>query len=123
MTDTERLLDRVQKLLALARSPNVHEAALAAARAQELIDRHRLQALLDEDAEIEDGQETPLEEGRRLRKWKSVLAQSLAQMNGCIAYTETCGRMKRLILVGASDDRAAVRALWDWLCPRIEWLS
>ena len=36
------LLARVQKLLALASSQNVHEAASAAAMAQALIERHRL---------------------------------------------------------------------------------
>jgi hypothetical protein len=28
-----------------------------------------------------------------------------------------------LILVGRDGDRAAVRALWDWLLRRVEWLS
>ena len=39
------IVDRVRKLLALAGSSNVHEAAAAAARAQELITRHRLESL------------------------------------------------------------------------------
>lgn len=125
--ETARVLDRVRKLLALATSPNVHEAALAASRAQALIDAHRLQGLLDaeteDDAQIQDARETPLASGRRLRKWKVVLAQQLAEMNGCVVYTAKVGREKRLVLVGTELDRAAVQALWDWLCPRIEWLS
>ncbi|MFT4977081.1 MAG: sulfur relay (sulfurtransferase) complex TusBCD TusD component (DsrE family) [Myxococcota bacterium] len=125
--DTERLLERVRKLLALAGSPNIHEAALAASRAQELIDRHRLQRLLDADAEVDADisadRESPLDEGRRLRKWKRVLAQSLAELNGCVAYTEQRGRLRRIVLVGAAEDRAAVSAMWDGLVRRIEWLS
>ena len=119
------MLDRVRKLLALAGSPNVHEAALAAARAQALIDAHRLQHLLDAEHEdpVGDDRGHPLESGRRLRKWKSVLAQSLASLNGCIAYTERSGKQKHIVLVGTAADRAAVVALWEWLVRRIEWLS
>lgn len=125
MADRDKLLDRVRKLLALAESPNVHEAALAAARAQALIDAHRLQGLLDaeDDAPVTDGRSAPLESGRRLRKWKVVLASGLAEVNGCLAYTERVGKMKRIVLVGTEDDRAAVSMLWDWLVRRIEWLS
>ncbi len=125
MADRDKLLDRVRKLLALAESPNVHEAALAAARAQALIDAHRLQGLLDaeEDAPVVDGRSAPLESGRRLRKWKVVLASALAGLNGCLAYTDRVGKLKRIVLVGTEDDRAAVGVLWDWLVRRIEWLS
>lgn len=126
-TDTERLLERVRKLLALATSPNVHEAALAAARAQELIDRHRLQRLLDAEQEAEEAivaaREEPLAEARRIRKWKSVLAASLASLNGCLAYTEKRGKMTRIVLVGTEEDRAATVAMWEGLLKRVEWLS
>jgi hypothetical protein len=44
------ILNKVRKLLRLAESPNANEAALAAAKAQELIDAHNLStALLVED--------------------------------------------------------------------------
>lgn len=123
-------LARVRKLLALATSPNPHEAANAAARAQALIETHRLQAWLEaeqreeEDPDpIVDARDTPLATGRRIRKWKSALASVLAQANGCVAYTGQQGREQSIILVGRSRDREAVRELWDWLVKRIEWLS
>lgn len=37
MQDQEKIADKIRRLLALAESPNEHEAALAAAKAQELI--------------------------------------------------------------------------------------
>jgi len=123
-------LARVRKLLALATSPNPHEAALAAARAQALIEAHRLQAWLDaerreeEDPDpIADARDEPLEVGRRLRKWKVVLAATLAEANGCVAYTLERGREQAIVLVGRARDRAAVVELWGWLVKRIEWLS
>jgi len=130
MTDPPRALARVRKLLALANSPNPHEAAVAAARAQALIETHRLQAWLHAEQQVEedpdpivDARDAPLETSRRLRKWKVALAGALAEVNGCIAYTLPRGREHAIVLVGRSRDREAVAELWDWLVRRIEWLS
>ena len=123
-------LDRVRKLLALATSPNPNEAAAAMARAQALIDEHRLEVwLLAEHAAaadpdpIVDAREEPLHVARRLRPWKVVLAASLADANGCVAYTCKRPQDEAIVLVGRGRDRAAVGALWDWLVPHVEWLS
>ncbi|MEZ4454431.1 MAG: DUF2786 domain-containing protein [Nannocystaceae bacterium] len=130
--DTAALLDRVRKLLALATSPNVHEAANAAARAQALIEEHRLAALLEAEAAAEaadeadpitDGVELPLERARKIRKWKIALASGLAEVNGCVAYTAARGPETLLLLAGRAADREAVLAIWEWLVRRIEWLS
>ncbi len=126
----EALLERVRKLLALATSPNLHEAAAAAAMAQRLIARHRLEGWLaaEQAAEadpdpITDGRDAPLEVARRLRKWKTVLATVLADANGCVAYTLDLGAEKAIALVGRERDRQAVAALWGFVVKRIEWLS
>ena len=128
MSSDPVLLSRVRKLLALATSPNVHEAASAAAMAQTLIARHRLERWLDaEDAvatdPIEDARDAPLEVARRLRKWRVLLASALADANGCVAYTLNRGRDEAIVIVGRAADRAAIEALWSWLVKRIEWLS
>lgn len=129
MTADPALLSRVRKLLALAASPNVHEATTAAALAQTLIARHRLQGWLDavearEDLDpITDARDTPLETSKRLRKWKVVLASALADANGCVAYTLARGKEEMIVLVGRARDRAAVLELWQWLVTRIELLS
>jgi hypothetical protein len=126
----QRALDRVRKLLALASSPNVHEAASAAAHAQALIDRHRLSAILDAESSadderdpITDARDEPLETARKIRPWKSLLAIVLAEHNGCVAYTLDEGAQSALVLVGRAADRAAVATLWTALVKRIEWLS
>jgi hypothetical protein len=118
------VVDRVRKLLALATSPNVHEAAAAAARAQALISRHRLEHLLAPDPDpVTDGASEPLEVARKLRRWRVVLASGLAEVNSCVAYTVDAGAEQRLCLAGRAADRAAVRALWAWLPERLQWLS
>lgn len=82
-----KLLDRVQKLLALAGSPNPHEAALAAGQAAKLIARHQLDESRFEaplaDPEIELFEGKPLDASKRLRGWKIALASVLAQVNDC----------------------------------------
>ncbi len=126
----EKALDRVRKLLALATSPDVHEAATAAAQAQALITRHRLEQWLaaereaaDDPDPIADAVEAPLEVARKLRPWKVALACALADVNGCVAYTADRGDTQAIALVGRARDRAAVETLWVWAVKRVEWLS
>lgn len=123
----QRIVEKVRKLLALSSSSNVHEAALAALRAQELIDKHRLTASLTSttpsDEQVTDGRQHPLFEGRRIRKWKAVLAAGLATLNGCVAYTDTTASPKRILVVGNDSDREMVFAMWEPLVHQIEWLS
>jgi hypothetical protein len=128
--EDQRALDRVRKLLALATSPDAHEAASAAAHAQALIDRHRLRAILDEESAAESGddpitdaRDQPLETARKIRPWKVLLALELASRNGCVAYTLETDDGQSLVLVGRAADREAVTTLWSWLVRRIEWLS
>lgn len=129
-SEDRRALDRVRKLLALATSPNAHEAASAAAHAQALIDRHRLRAILEaetaaqaEEDPITDARDQPLEVARKIRPWKVLLALTLAQHNGCVAYTLEGEATQSLVLVGRAADREAVATLWAWLVRKIEWLS
>ncbi len=130
MTVDANLLSRVRKLLALTTSPNVHEATSAAALAQALIARHKLQGWLDADEAVSgdpdpitDARDQPLEISKRLRKWKVVLAAALADANGCMAYTLDRGADQAIVLIGRARDRAAVGELWSWLVARIAWLS
>lgn len=124
------VLDRVRKLLALATSPNAHEAAVAAARAQQLIDEFRLEGWLNaERAAVEDpdpivdARQEPLDVARRTRTWKLILAATLCEANGCVAYVLRRKDDEAIVLVGRARDRVVVTELYSWLVQRIEWLS
>lgn len=122
------LLDRVRKLLALAGSSNVHEAAAAAARAQALVRAHQLEDWLAAEAELDadpitDGRDAPLEVARKIRTWKLALAGALADANGLVAWVWDRGDGKAVCLAGRARDREAALALWEALVRRIEWLS
>ena len=124
----DKLLQRVRKLLALADSPNVHEAAAAAARAQALITEHRLERWMQAEAAVRadpitDGRDQPLDTAKRIRKWKGVLANILADANDCVAWIGRNQGKQALYIIGRSEDRDAVTLLWNALAKRIEWLS
>ena len=100
------------------------------ARAQALIDAHRLEGWLraeqtaaEDPDPIEDARDAPLHAARRVRSWKVVLAGALADANTCVAYTCKRADDEAIMLVGRARDRAAVATLWEWLVPQIEWLS
>jgi hypothetical protein len=123
------VLDRVRKLLALSGSPNVHEAAAAARRAQALIAEHRLEQWLAAETEVAEdpdpitmGSDAPLEEGRRIRQWKLALASTLARHNGCVAWLRQ-GKPQGICVVGRQRDRELVSVMWTALVRRVEWLS
>jgi hypothetical protein len=123
---SEKVLDRVRKLLKLAESSNVHEAANAAARAQALMERHRIDAAALDDAEPEsigDYPDEPLESSRRIPRWKLGLAATVARLGGCRVYLSGHGDRRAVILVGRADDAAAVRLLYAHLCRELDRLT
>lgn len=95
----DAVLERVRKLLELAKSPNEHEAELATARAQELMARHRL--TLDDVAE--DVVEIVDERADRCHE---ELARVVAALRGCAALVsrtrELAFRGDRRIVTSAS---------------------
>lgn len=127
MRDVDALLSKITKLLSLATSSNVHEAASAAAQAQRLIDLHQLEELLaarSQDVDpITTGQDAPLESVARPRTWRMVLASGLAGANSCIAYQWVQGDLTHLCVVGRHQDRLLVASLFQGLARKLEWLS
>lgn len=124
--DTERVIRRVRKLLALRDSPNVHEAAAAAEQAQALISKHRLERLLAEPdhTPLDRMQQRVLNSSRRLRRWTTVLAAELAAVNDCVSFVrKNPDRTKDLVVVGEPEDLLAFETLWAWLVPVMTWLS
>lgn len=110
-------------LLRLAQSDNPHEAALAASRAQEIIDRYKLNlAALDDTPseqpaeEIRNYKDDPLDEGGN---WKAFLAQAVANVNQCQVYC----RAGAVHLIGRPSDVAMVRPFYAYLAAEIERLA
>lgn len=123
-----KIASRVQKLLALSKSSNVHEAALAAAHAQRLMEKYRLG--LDDIEEIRDPDDwevrfddDPLDGGVRMANWKIELAIIIAEHNACRVIVLPDNQHSTIQLVGAPQETAVVKAMYQWLLREIRLLT
>ena len=119
----DEALAQVRKLLALAQSDNEHEAAAAMARAQTIMDRHKIEAAMidatpdDEPAEEIDNWEDPIDKGGAA--WRSRLAQVLGRSNGCQVYKSG----SPLYIIGKASSVQTVRYLLDYCAREIDRLA
>ena len=133
--DQERVIDKVKKLLRLSTSDNVNEAAAAAARAQALMEEHRIdQAMFDvsddggeapeAEEEIVDHESDPVEVGRSIASWKGQLLLAVCAVNACKSYRGHQaheGRYVRsLCIIGRPSDVAMVKHLYAYLAHEID---
>jgi hypothetical protein len=125
MTDT--LVEKVRKLLALADSPNEHEAALAAQKAQELMLRHGLDmaqvAISEGRTSIAvDASEIRYEKSR-IAPWRRSLAGVIARaMGGRVVYEHGDGPAT-LHLFGPSGTVEPMVALYHYLDTQLTTIS
>jgi len=120
-------LEKAKKLLRLAQSDNPNESALAASRAQEIIDRFKIEKFALEfdndkpaapDEPIKNFEGDPLDDTGRTETWKIRLAMELAKQNQCKIYSH-----RGLCIIGRPSDATAVRYLFAWLTREIERLA
>lgn len=109
----EEVLSKIRKLFELANSPNENEAALAAAKARELLSRYNLSVadLPKEDMRtVLTATERSLTAGKVLRNWIKCLLVHLARGFECEHIIRRCyGCDPALIFIGtATDAEAAV---------------
>lgn len=132
MDTKAKALRQAAALLRLATSDNAHEAAQAAARAQEIMARHEITeamlsldgAVAEDDEDIEDfgkreGGALYEPEGKRLQSWRARLAVVVASANGCKAYRSGM----KLHLIGRPSDCETVRYLFGFLGKETERLT
>jgi hypothetical protein len=125
----EDLLTRLGKLQAMAKSAadigNDEEAAIFAAKVQELLTKYKLTLteVTDRELEIEDpfGEETidsPLGRKSTRVKWAQMLATTIARTNFCRLLVIPSSNA--VIFVGRDSDRAVAAWLWRWLVELID---
>jgi len=123
VTDREKLIDRVRKLMALSSSPNQHEAQLAAEKAQELMLKHGIEAA--EASEVR-GEAPKFEEHRmasKLDPWRWLLATSIARHLGADCFGERQRRGHRhgtMTFIAPEGMAAALAAMYEKLCDDLE---
>jgi len=112
------LLEKISKLLALANSPNEHEAALAAEKAAELLAQHNLSvADLGEDKD-EDITKGIVDKTGRYVTWKMWILAGIANANGCQAMRSTySGEMR---VVGAETNITVSKSMYEYLTAVVD---
>lgn len=114
--DLDRIVDRVKKLLALSSSQNPHEAALAAAKAQELLFKHNLSLAMVE-AELPGGRHSRYINDRfdsgGWMDWRRRLLAAVARNNFCrgVSYEGT----RDVGIVGEPHNVLVVKHLYAFL--------
>jgi hypothetical protein len=127
MTEKENpVLDRIRKLLRLAESTNVHEAALAAKTAQALMERHRIERASldtnpDEDEPIARGSAL-ISSDSRIPSWKVYLAAALAKANSAAIIISSTRQGREIQLVGRESDLQVVAYMFGALSREIDTL-
>lgn len=117
LTDKQKeVIQQVQKLLALSKSSNEHEAALALARAEALLEKYRLdmtevEMMGGNKEEIVEDQD-PLFDSENLAPWESRLAHGIAYVYGCT--TIRLGN-KLIRIIGRPSDIMFVRYLVTYI--------
>lgn len=121
--DASSAVDKVRKLLALANSKNEHEAANAAARAAQIMERYRLSAAMLAQAEQREDEAEPFSTNSDIRAarahirmptWYWQLAWSIAGANRCKPWTHDhpmTGKRRVTFLGRPSHARAAAYML------------
>ena len=117
-----RIGEKIANLLRLAKSDNVNEAAMAAARAQRLMDKYKIEVALESLADDDDfpdediiNCQDPIERLKQRCMWKTLLADSIGTANQCNVYTQG-GDIK---IVGRPGDINVVRYLYAYLVREV----
>jgi len=120
----EEALDKARKLLRLGESDNEHEAALAMAQAQRILERFEMElADLRVEVEAEPLGEHEVRTGRpgvrRMEHWRLQLCSALARANGVSLFYSGA----RITLCGRRSDTARVALLYGECSSEIQRLA
>jgi len=122
MTKLNKIKERISKLLRLAQSENVNEAATAAAHAARLMERYQI-----DQAMLADGEAMPVEitsqviwkpKGKKLPGWVSMLAWGLGSSFSCKVFNSNYPRCIRA--AGSQEDIDLLSLTLTWLMGEIE---
>lgn len=126
---SKNILETIQRLLALSQSDNVNEAATAAATAQVLMTRHKIEM---SDLAFASGEETEAVDDTTFMAtksyipWKTGLVTGLAAANGCETYIRRLrlGENKtETRIIGTKSAMQTIRYMFEYLVREIDRLA
>ncbi len=120
--NTDDIVKKVKKLLALAQSPNEAEAAAAALKVQELLEKHNLSMAAVENLQSEIVCED-IENGKRQAKWRLALLSGVARAYFTQLLIVSRPGSYTWQLVGKAHNVLVTRSMFEYLCCVIERIS
>lgn len=116
-----KIIEKIQKLLALSESSNIHEAELAMLKAQELLVKHKLSLKEVKEFKIEDSaiQEKRTNVTFTKAKWKANLASLIADNFGCYLYFKTRGT-NTITFLGREEDVTVCNIILEYALDCID---
>ena len=115
------VIEKIKKLLQLAdtkRNSNIEEATAAAAKAQKLMEKHRIhRAMLEDEATVNT---TSLVDQGKPDNWKLFLVSILAKHNGCyVIQSENYYKDNKINLAGITQDAKNVQCLYTYFVAEL----
>jgi len=125
----KKILDRINKLLALSKNPNVNEGNSAMEMAEKLMAENGI-SFSDLDASRLENDLGPINESDKKYRchqfypWEKSLSYIIAQHFGCISYTRTSydgfyrGKPKKvyaIVFVGHESNRITAEIMYNWI--------
>jgi hypothetical protein len=112
MDNLEIIKDKVRKLLALSKSDNENEAAVALEKANELISKHKLDelALRFESVEVKSS--------KTYVAWRTVVANAVSWLYGCHSYRQAY--YGTIVFTGEELDAFMAGEMFEYLIKTIE---
>lgn len=124
--DQSEIESKIRKLLALSESDNPHEAANAAARAQRLITKYKIEKLNEsgEDfaiPEVEQQTRWPFFTYRTKKPsyWRWRIASAIARANNCQPWYGQVGDVRMCFCIGGAEDAAHAQAIYKYIEPLV----
>lgn len=118
MSDRDAIIAKIKKCLALAKSNNEHEAAVALRQAQKLMQQH---GITDFDVEHADIQEEATRAGAATKppRWECALSNRVAEAFSCRVYLRS-GMCGHWVFVGATPAGEIARYAFEVMFRQVK---
>lgn len=120
MSHHEKIIEKIQKLLALSSSPSENEAASSLAKAHDLLQRYNLSM---DDLKVTSNKTELITSDyiQTNRMWVNLLVSQIAEINYCGMYRAiTAPKVYTIRLVGREHNVIAVKVMVDYVIQAIE---
>lgn len=124
MTDKEKIVDKIRKLLALSESSNEHEAMLAMENANKLLMKYNLEMSDISEIDLNEIVENDILSGKKIMSYKTSLLTAVMRLNNCeiILHNRIRGE-KTVKALGKNHNIQVSISMYEWLTVTMDKLS